>query len=200
MSREDKILSEALGEEETLAPIDLYNTDFSRRLTGGYDKGEVDALFERAGDKLEALIEQARTLKEKNEALNELVAFYRETEESLRKALVSAQQLGEDVLDSARREAGAIVEEANLEREKSRREAAACPARLRAEIQTLQTARNRLRDDLRAVLATHEALIDSIGTVEGVEIGALAGFEDEVDAGKPELAPEAALNAEDEEA
>jgi cell division initiation protein len=192
MSRKDKVIAETLGDEETLAPSDLYNTDFKTSMVGGYLKSEVDAMLERAADVLEALANEVRELRKDNEEQKELVHFYRETEEGLREALISAQKLGENVLVSAKQEADAIVQEARLAKAKTYR---AVPTALKAEIDALQAVRDRLRSDLKSVLDTHSALLENIEGAKGMEVSALVDFDDlhpspeEEDLSRPELTP-----------
>ena len=194
MSRKDKIIAETLGEEETLAPSDLYNTDFKTVFLGGYDKNEVDTMLERAADVLEALANEVRELRKDNSELKELVNFYRETEEGLREALVSAQKLGENVLEAAKQEAEAIVQEARLTKAKTYRAAATVPTALKAEIDALQAIRDRLRSDLQAILETHSALLENVEGAKGMEVGALVELDDlqlpqNDDLSTPELTP-----------
>jgi cell division initiation protein len=195
MSRKDKVIAETLGEEETLSPSDLYNTDFKSFMVGGYDKNGVDTMLERAADVLGALANEVRELRKDNEELKELVNFYRETEEGLREALISAQKLGENVLASAKHEADAIVQEARLAKAKTYRAAATVPTALKAEIDALQAVRDRLRSDLKSVLDTHSALLENIESAKGMEVSALVDFDDlhpaseDEDLSRPELTP-----------
>jgi cell division initiation protein len=164
--RKDKVVSEVLGEEIAITPSDLYNTEFKNAIMGGYDKQEVDAFLERVADVFEALIHQVRDLKEELEQQREKMQAMTDMENTLRNALVSAQKYSESVRDSARREADAILEEARMTRQKASMEVMELPGELRAEIQELKQERNRLRTDLRAVLAAHGALLADIPTAE----------------------------------
>ncbi|MBI3119925.1 MAG: DivIVA domain-containing protein [Candidatus Hydrogenedentes bacterium] len=167
--RKDRVVGEVLGEEKTLSPSDFYNTDFKTAMMGGYDKKEVDAFLERVGDVFEALITQVRELKEEIEQQRDRIESSREMESTLRNALASAQKFHEDTLDSARREAAAIREQAKVALARGRQRARELPDGLRREIGQLESEREQLRADLSAVLKTHEALLINIPRAEEFE-------------------------------
>jgi len=164
--RKDKVVSEVLGEEHTITPSDLYNTEFKNAIMGGYDKQEVDAFLERVADVFESVINQVRELKEELEQQKDKMQAMADMENTLKNALVSAQKFGENIQESAMREANALLEEARLERMKASMAAAELPGELRAEIQELRNERTRLRTDLRGVLAAHSALLHDIPAAE----------------------------------
>lgn len=164
--KKDQIVSEVLGEEAVITPSDLYNTEFKNALMGGYDKPEVDTFLERVADAFEALINRVKELQDSLEEERNDMAELREMEHTLRDALASAQRFNEDTLDSARRQADAIVADAETARAKAGLEAEALPNALREEIEELRAERNRLRMDLRAMLAAHTALLHDIPGAE----------------------------------
>lgn len=164
--RKDRLVSEVLGEELAITPSDLYSTEFKNSIMGGYDKAEVDAFLERVGDAFEALINRIRELKEDLETQRERVVAMRDMEHTLRQALVSAQKFSEDVKDAARREADAIIEQAKIEKARARLALEELPIALREEITLLKSERDRLRADIRAVLATHSGLLYEMSTSE----------------------------------
>lgn len=166
MKKEDQIVSEVLGEEAVITPSDLYNTEFKNALMGGYDKVEVDTFLERVADAFEAIINRVKLLQDELEEERNDMAELREMEHTLRGALSSAQKFNEDTLDNARREADAIIAEAETTRSRAGLEAESLPAALRAEIEELRAERNRLRMDLRAMLAAHTALLHDIPGAE----------------------------------
>lgn len=184
--RSDKIVSEVLGDEVTITPSDLYNTDFKAVLMGGYDRQEVDEFLERVGDVFEALLNQVRGYQKENEELQQGIANFREMESTLRNALVSSQKFSENIIDTAKREADALLEQAKLAKARAQHEAAKLSDMLKEEIDALTAERNRLREDLSAILETHAALIKKIPTAEEAKIAAVPP----VSAVPPEPEPE----------
>lgn len=110
-------------------------------------------------DALESVINQVREVKEVLESQKEKMQAMTDMENTLRNALVSAQKFGENIQESAIREANALLEEARLAKMRAEMAAAELPGELRTEIQELKNERTRLRMDLRAVLSAHSALL-----------------------------------------
>ena len=167
--RKDKVIKGVLGDESLLSPSDLYNTDFKNALMGGYDKDEVDDYLERVADAMEALINRVRELKEELEAQRGKVEEIRDMETTLRNALIQSQRFGESIEESARRQADAVLQSAQAERENLLLDARRLPEELQREINELRYERDRLRTDLRAVLAAHSALLSELPTAEAVQ-------------------------------
>ncbi len=164
--RTDRVVSEVLGEEHAITPSDLYNAELKTNLFGGYSKNQVDTLLERAADVLETVITRNRQLKQQNDEQKTALEKYRDMEESLRGALVSSQKMSENIISSARFQADALLEEARLARAQAIFKMEELPGGLRMEIQRLVEARERLRDDIAAVLHSHEALLGRIPHAE----------------------------------
>lgn len=162
MKKDDKIVGEILGDEHAITPSDLFAKQFRRSRFGGYDRRDVDDFLEEVADALENLIVQIRVLKDKNEEQRKIMADLKEVEASLRGALVSAQRFGDDVLDSAKREAHVILEEARLKRAQAQLEVSRVPAALTRDIHILEQQRSRLRVEMMAILETHRKLLDSL--------------------------------------
>lgn len=185
--RKDKLINEILGEEIAITPSDLYSIEFKNALMGGYDKAEVDAFLERVGDAFETLLNQKKALQEELESQRQKVEELRDMESTLRNALVSAQKFSQDARDAARREADALLGEARLEKERVRLSYTELPESLRQEIHGLRAARDRMRADIRAMLATHSALLYEIPHAEEEQavtlppFAALMAAEDEED-------------------
>jgi cell division initiation protein len=138
----------------------VLNYEFSRSITGGYSRQEVDAFLARIADVLENLIQQNRDLKAQLAQQKEELDEHRQMEETLRNALVTSQKFGENLIESAKREASLLIEAARLEKSRIDAENARLPILLAQEINHLQDQRDRLRADIRAILSSHEALLN----------------------------------------
>lgn len=146
----------------------LYSAQIGTRLLG-YSKEEVDMLLEEAAATIEMLRLEKKGLLEKVEDLEKELEKYQDMESSLRASLISSQKMGEAMIDSARLQADAIVEEARVARERALFKMEQLTPELQAEIGQLGAARDQLRLDLTAILKAHEALIDAIPRAETKE-------------------------------
>jgi len=163
--KRDRVVGEILGSESVLAPSDIVNKDF-RRSMFGYDAREVEAYLGRIADVLEMQSKEVRELKQALDDYKDKLEEYRQLEETLRNALVTSQKFGENLIESARREAEAIVEAARVEQQRIAMEAGRLPAALEQEIARLQEQRDRLRRELASILATHRDLLDALAPAE----------------------------------
>ncbi|MCC6697430.1 MAG: DivIVA domain-containing protein [Candidatus Hydrogenedentes bacterium] len=162
MRKDDKVVTEVLGDEHAVTPSDIFGKQFKRRSFGGYDPKDVDDFLERVADALENLIVQVRVLKDKNDEQRKSLQEFRDLEGALRGALVASQQLGDDMRDSAKREAHVMLEEAKLKKAQAQLEASRIPSALTRDIHILEQQRSRLRIEMLAILETHRKLIDSL--------------------------------------
>jgi cell division initiation protein len=157
----DKLVGEVLGKELVLTPSEIVNKEFKRSVRG-YNPREVVEFLGRVADLLEDLVSQVRALKEKDEQQKTQLDQYREIENTLRDALASSQRFSEDVLDTAKREAHALIEEARLAKAQAEFKAARLPIVLAREVRLLRQERNRLRAELKSILQTHMNLVESL--------------------------------------
>jgi len=158
--RQNRVVSDVLGKENVLSPSDVLNYDFNRSLIGGYSTGEVDDFLARLADVLENLVQQIRDLKAQLAEQKEELDEHRQMEETLRNTLVTSQKFGENLIESAKREAALLLEAARVEKSRVDAETERVPLLLAQDIRRLQDQRDRLHDDIRSILAAHEALLN----------------------------------------
>lgn len=96
-----------------LTPLDVRKKrgDFGRGVRG-YNPQEVDGFLELAAERLEELVKENMTLRERAERLTEQVSAQTGREQAVQQALVTAQQLREEIQMNAQKEAELIVQEA----------------------------------------------------------------------------------------
>jgi len=165
--REDKVVSEVLGGENAITPSDLYSQEFGSAMMG-YAKDEVDNFLERVADAFEHLNKQHSEAKKTLEAQRDELDTFRAMENTLRDALVSSEKFSANVLESAKSEASALLEQARLSKARAELDAAKLSDELKLEIQNLKAARDRLRGDLQMMLDTHAAMLARIPYAESL--------------------------------
>jgi DivIVA domain-containing protein len=144
-----------------LTPLDVRKKrgDFVKGFRG-YDTQQVDAFLELAAERLEELVKENLTLAERVERLGEQVAAHAGREQAVNDALVTAQQLREDIANSANREAEVLRREALADADRMRSEAESDAARARmtaeSEADRIVSSAERRVEELRTVLAELE--------------------------------------------
>jgi DivIVA domain-containing protein len=118
-----------------LTPLDIRKKkgDFGRGLRG-YDPQEVDTFLEMAAERLEELVRENLTLKERSERLSAQVHGQEGREKAVQEALVTAQALRSEIQEQAKREAELAHREAEAEAQEIRRRAEEELERARSEV------------------------------------------------------------------
>lgn len=157
-----------------LTPLDVRKKkgDFRRGLRG-YDALQVDDFLDIVADRLESLVRENLALQERVARFENQVTDYREREKALTEALVTAQEMREEVRAQSAREADA-----------ARREAENDAVRIRAEAQQVrdreEAVLRRLRGRQLEFLRTYRAFLERelaelASTVRGLELNGTMG-------------------------
>ena len=128
-----------------LTPLDVRRYDFGRVLRG-YDPVRVEQFREQVADELERLTRQTVDLDSKAKGFHEQLRAFRERDKALNDALVSAQQLRNEIRESSEREASLIIREARAAGEEEL-------VAMRAEVRRLESHLVELERARRAHLA-----------------------------------------------
>lgn len=150
-----------------LTPLEVRKKkgDFRRGIRG-YDQPQVDEFLDVVADRLDQLVRESMALKEKVGRLEQQVTDFRAREKALTEALVSAQELREDMktqvareADLARRQAEQEVETIRGRAEQLREQEEATLQRLRGrQLQIVQTYREFLQRELSDLSSIEEAI------------------------------------------
>jgi cell division initiation protein len=133
-----------------LAPTEIRHIPIGRGFWG-YRRGVVERLLDEIADSYENVWRERADLADRVEHLEEELQRHREVETLLRQTLVSAEAAVEEQRVQARRNAELVVSEAHAEARRITFAATAEQERLLAEVR-------RLREMLRAALATVEEI------------------------------------------
>lgn len=142
---------------------EIREVKFNRSL-GGYKPVEVDAFLDRCADAVEELTKLLNENERKMQVLAETVMDYRNQEDSIRSALISAQRMSESVISEARKQADDIRDAARADAEAMHEQAVADTA---AEQEALRQIRQEVADFKAKLLATYREHLTLIGILEG---------------------------------
>jgi cell division initiation protein len=144
-----------------LTPLDVQQKQFMTRMRG-LDPIEVRQFLEVCADEMEDLVRETIDLKEELRARDALLAETRDRERALHDALVAAQRLATEMKEQARREAGVIVSEAEMEGEKIVRDAHARRSTLLGELAELRSLKVSFETDVRSLAEGHLRLLEDL--------------------------------------
>lgn len=123
-----------------LTPLDVRRYDFGRALRG-YDPDRVEQFREQVAEELDRLARLNQDLEAKARGFHEQLRAFRERDKAINDALVSAQQLRNDIREQSERESQLMLREARLEGERSIEAARLEAQALRDEITALERTR-----------------------------------------------------------
>lgn len=95
-----------------LTPQEVSERAFPKASFGGYNMGQVDEFLDLLTADYTALYNENAVLKNKMKVLVEKVEEYRSTEEAMRKALMTAQRMAEELVQEAEQKKAQILEQA----------------------------------------------------------------------------------------
>lgn len=176
-----------------LTPLEVRKKkgDF-RRAMRGYDPALVDDFLDLVADRLEELVRENMALLERVGRQEDQVRDYRDRERALTEALVSAQEMREEVRKQVTREAELAKRAAEHEAEQMRVSAQAEVRQLRSsaqqlaseELATLKQERQREEQVVRELRARREELLGSYRAFLEQELEELAVMERAAGAGR----------------
>ena len=139
-------------------PDEIRNVVFTKSL-GGYKTSEVDEFIDRCADTVEALIKEKTELSKKLEVLADKLVEYRNDEDSIRTALLSAQRLGDTVVREANHKAGLILDDANIKAQKIQETAQREIQTEKEELQRIQKEVSNFKNRMLSIYREHLELI-----------------------------------------
>ena len=161
-----------------LTPQEVSEHAFSKASFGGYNMTMVDEFLDILTVDYTALYNENAVLKSKMKVLVDKVEEYRSTEEAMRKALLTAQRMADEMIREAEQKKTTILEDA-------RRETADEIARIRQEIADeeyrLTAARNATAVYVDAVRQQHQKELEYLDNLSALTPAPKAEKEDTVD-------------------
>ena len=132
----------------------------------GYSMEQVDEFLDELAADFTAMTKENASLKGKLKVLVQKVDEYRQTEDSMRLALLSAQKLSSQIESEARTRADSVVAEAQQAADKITREAADGIANEQAKLEEAKKATSRFFDHMRAVCQKQIEFYDKLGQMQ----------------------------------
>lgn len=143
-----------------ITPIDIQQQQFRGKTFGGYDKAEVDRFLEHLAEEVERLNLEILTLRDELARTKGALDELRMSEATLKEALMTTQRVTDDLKANARREADLVITEARMRGERLVRDAEERRIQLFSEMQELKRHKVAFESGLRAVIESHQRLLD----------------------------------------
>ena len=146
-----------------LTPQEVSERAFPKASFGGYNMGQVDEFLDLLTADYTALYNENAVLKNKMKVLVERVEEYRSTEEAMRKALMTAQRMADDLVREAEQKKSEILAQADA---MAREQTANIHKEIEAEQMRLTQAQNATAAYIARVRALHEKEVVYLAQLE----------------------------------
>jgi len=142
-----------------ISPMDVQRQSFGQRFRG-FDPDEVRTFLNIVAEELAALQRERDALQHEVQDLRGLIDEHRERETILKNTLLTAQRVSEEIRDNARKQAEAVVKEAELQADQLLELAQKRAHEVEHGILDLRAHRTSLRTDVRALITRLTTILD----------------------------------------
>ena len=144
----------------TLTPQQIQTQEFHVRFRG-FDVEEVDAFLENIAAEFTSLTEQNAKLTEQVDSLSKEMSEYQSKGKAFQHAILSAQQIADELKEKSAAEAEAMLTEARNEAEQITESAKTELAALQTEIDRLEKLAAESKSDLQRILNSYLEMISA---------------------------------------
>jgi cell division initiation protein len=149
-----------------VTPLEIRQQQFPLRFRG-LDPAEVDKFLELVASDMEDLIRENAQLRDGLARKDQELQRMQQGEDELKKALTAIQQIREEWVGRAEKQAEQVVMESELKAKQLQVEAERRLQTLQHDVQELKRQRHQLASDIRHIVEEHLRALDTIG--EAVE-------------------------------
>jgi len=127
---------------------DIKKRDFKKGLRG-YDPNEVDAFLDTVSSHYEKLVAENKAQADRIQSLLSDIEIYKENETNLQKAIIKSQDLGEEIVQNAKKKADLIIREAELNARKAKQDIEDDILSRKHELEDIKLRNDKLLEDVR---------------------------------------------------
>ena len=98
-----------------ITPLDIENKKFAKQMMNGYNVDEVDDFLDELTLDYGKLYKENAEIKDKFNAMQESISYYKSVEEGINKTIENAQSTADNMKEVAKREAETIKQEAEAD-------------------------------------------------------------------------------------
>ncbi len=132
----------------------------------GYDKLQVQKFLDEVINNYEALLNKSKKTEEENKQLTEQIAYYQRIEDTMNRAIYTAEAAGDQIKSSARQEAESMINEARHNANRIINDALLKAERAQNHADQLKRNTNVLKRRLRQIIENQLEVIEEIDNVD----------------------------------
>lgn len=142
-----------------LSPLNIKKQDFGKTVRG-FDKDEVNAFLEKIADEFETLVKENDNLRRELEAANSRLSEFRKIEKNLQDTLLKAQESSVKATDSAKRQTGLMIKEAEIKASQIIEKARESANEVRNAVINLREEKDLIIAKLKSIVSSQAHLLD----------------------------------------
>ena len=132
----------------------------------GYNKVQVQNFLDDVIKNYELLLEKSKKTEEENKLLKEQLAYYQRIEDTMNRAIYTAESAGDQIKSSARREANTLINEARRNANRIINDALLKAERAQNHADQLKRNTNILKRRLRQIIENQLEVIEEMDKVD----------------------------------
>jgi cell division initiation protein len=132
----------------------------------GYDKVQVQRFLDDVIKNYELLLDKSKKTEEENKLLKEQLAYYQRIEDTMNRAIYTAESAGDQIKSSARREANTLINEARRNANRIINDALLKAERAQNHADQLKRNTNILKRRLRQIIENQLEVIEEMDKVD----------------------------------
>jgi len=132
----------------------------------GYDKYQVQKFLDEVIANYESLLNKSKKTEEENKKLLEQIAYYQRIEDTMNRAIYTAEAAGDQIKSSARREAESLITEARHNASRIINDALLKAEKAQNHADQLKRNTNMLKRRLRQIIENQLEVINEIDQVD----------------------------------
>ena len=136
----------------------------------GYDKKQVQACLDEIISNYEVLLNKSKKTEEDNKKLVEQIAYYQRIEDTMNRAIYTAEAAGDQIKSSARREAESLITEARHNANRIINDALLKAEKAQNHADQLRRNTEVLKRRLRQIIENQLEVINEIDNVDFSEV------------------------------
>ena len=132
----------------------------------GYDKYQVQKCLDEIINNYELLLNKSKKTEEENKKLTEQIAYYQRIEDTMNRAIYTAESAGDQIKSSARQEAESLINEARHNASRIINDALLKAEKAQNHADQLRRNTNILKRRLRQIIESQLEVIEEIDNVD----------------------------------
>lgn len=148
-----------------LSPLDIQHMEFARSMQG-YHRQQVREFLERVADEHEDLLHELQAVRDEMAKKDRRIDELQATEMELKRTVIAAERIANELKENAKREADLIIQEAEQRKREILRETEERLARGRADLERLDREQRLFREQFRGILAAFSRSLDNFPSAE----------------------------------